>query len=71
MKDKLFQCGVCDLNCKTKETLKMHMLTHSQKPFTCGICCKQYTQKQALQMHIAQHGEGDKCMYCDEVIHNR
>lgn len=57
---KCFKCEVCNKSLRTKESLRQHMLSHSQTheilDFSCPTCGKYYLSLTALNCHIKAEG---------------
>lgn len=79
--EKKFECNICKKAYKKNYSLKLHLLTHSNKvqtPFMCYICNKSYRQKQHLNHHILfkhtkekQEKKTIQCEICNELCKDK
>lgn len=45
-------CGICKVQCKTKNRLQNHMLIHGEARFPCNICGKKFRMMKYVRRHI-------------------
>ena len=66
IRNKYFQCEVCEKKFSQKAHLKTHMLTHTKaKSHECDICKKKFSRKCSLVEHFRIH-LGEKPYGCAE-----
>ena len=47
------KCSLCDFSSKSKQAIKLHVLTpHFKEPFQCDICSQRFKRKSMLRKHI-------------------
>lgn len=70
--ENTFECKTCHKVLKTRETLKNHMVTHSdERPFKCEICGAGFKLNCTLHMHKTIHKNICKCTECDETFNSK
>ncbi|XP_055372852.1 putative zinc finger protein 66 isoform X2 [Condylostylus longicornis] len=72
--DSCHPCSICGLILKTMNTLKNHMLVHSDaKPFKCNFCGKDFKRDKNLQNHMITHSglRPFICRFCGQSYANR
>jgi len=63
------RCPVCQLGCRTRAELKLHLESHSDiRNYNCHVCQKSFKQKKNLVSHEKLHttGPGFTCNLCGE-----
>ena len=66
-----FKCDLCPKLSKSKEYLKSHMLTHTNKTlFSCQQCEKTFKREYTLKRHIKSHHKANsyKCETCNKLF---
>ncbi|EOB07110.1 Zinc finger protein 366, partial [Anas platyrhynchos] len=64
---EMIQCHLCFKSFVQKQTLKAHMIVHSDvKPFKCKLCGKEFNRMHNLMGHMHLHSDSKpfKCLYC-------
>ena len=70
----LIECEICKMIFKTKESLRRHMLTHSQqKPYLCETCNLSFKQRSQLENHARIHSEEKNfnCTVCGKMFKHK
>jgi len=51
-----FVCESCGYSCRNKETLRVHIRSHTgERPFGCQVCDKRFPSHSGLREHMAMH----------------
>ncbi|XP_038059511.1 zinc finger protein 729-like isoform X2 [Patiria miniata] len=69
--ERPFQCELCPLRFKKKDTLKSHQDVHTGvKPYVCGTCGRAFARRSALHDHQQSHNPDGvfKCNRCPETF---
>ncbi|XP_053951371.1 zinc finger protein 260-like [Anastrepha ludens] len=68
-----FICDECGEGCRTKSSLRMHMLVHSDfAPFECEVCKKTFKMKKRLNSHMDIHSSSKfTCSKCGLQLSSR
>ena len=68
---KPYTCSLCNKSFALKDTMIIHMRTHTkEKPFSCILCIKPFSTKTNLTRHMRIH-TGEKpfsCMICNKLF---
>ncbi|XP_069363489.1 PR domain zinc finger protein 5-like [Maniola hyperantus] len=67
LKERNYQCHLCDFSSYGNSCLQSHMLKHTGvRDFQCDICLKSYAKKKTLKEHMRIHADDRrfKCEYC-------
>ena len=64
--ERSFQCSLCPLTAKTRETLKAHIMCQHDKakPYKCNQCDFQTAHSDSVKVHAAKH-ETERNFPCD------
>ncbi|XP_023939842.2 zinc finger protein 1 homolog isoform X3 [Bicyclus anynana] len=68
LKERRFECKVCDYRFFGSQELREHMVKHTGiRDYKCDICLKSYGKKSTLREHIRIHADDRrfKCGHCD------
>ena len=56
IREKLYQCSMCDKNFSRAHHLKRNLKTHTRdKPYKCSQCEKMFSQESSLKTHLRIH----------------
>ncbi|XP_023939843.2 zinc finger protein 57 isoform X4 [Bicyclus anynana] len=67
LKERPFECQLCDYTAYGSRCLKNHMLKHTGvREFQCDVCLKSYARKKTLREHMRIHEDDRrfKCEHC-------
>lgn len=65
-------CDICAEKFKTVQSLKQHMLQHSEPKHECPICSKKFHRRYVLANHILSHGTPQvPCQLCGKKLKNK
>ncbi|XP_052757204.1 zinc finger protein 79-like isoform X9 [Galleria mellonella] len=71
LKNQNFTCDICGYQSHYKESIKRHMVCHSnEKNFKCEVCKKSYARKKTLKEHMRIHNNDRRfsCNYCGQAF---
>ena len=73
-KEKKFQCDICNIHYKSKNSLSLHLqVSHSKENFICEVCDKEFSNSNSLKMHMNKvHLDLTKsfCNECNQFFKN-
>ncbi|XP_055681868.1 zinc finger protein 761-like [Lutzomyia longipalpis] len=67
------ECSYCGIKLKTRRTLRLHMVVHSDKKnYKCNYCGNEYKRAKTLKDHLFLHtGQRPyECPFCDKTFSN-
>lgn len=71
LNERNYKCEKCDLAFYTKNSLKMHMISHDgERIHSCGICMKSYQRIKTLREHMRIHNNDKRfvCPFCGRAF---
>ncbi|XP_059056460.1 zinc finger protein 26-like isoform X7 [Achroia grisella] len=71
LKNQNFTCDICGYQSHYKESIKRHMICHSnEKNFKCEVCKKSYARQKTLREHMRIHNNDRRfsCKYCGQAF---